>query len=313
MKNITKNGLLGVAIGDALGVPVEFTSRRSLNDNPVTNMRAFGTHHQAAGTWSDDSSLTFCLAESLCSEFKLHTIANSFVRWFDDKEWTPHGNVFDIGITTRNAIRKIQKGNFKPELCGEFDEYSNGNGSLMRILPLAFYLKDIEDKNKRYELVSNVSSITHGHFRSVFSCFIYTEYLLKLFKGIDKKEAYLSLQQEILDFSTKKEFNPTEIMLFNRLLKHDITDYSRLEIHGSGYVLHSLEASFWCFLHNSTYADAVLEAVNLGDDTDTTGAITGGLAGIYYGIENIPSEWLEVLARKNDIIELAEKLDTNYF
>lgn len=313
MKNITKNGLLGVAIGDALGVPVEFTSRRSLNDNPVINMRAFGTHHQAAGTWSDDSSLTFCLAESLCSEFKLHTIANSFVRWFDDKEWTPHGNVFDIGITTRNAIRNIKTGDFEPELCGEFDEYSNGNGSLMRILPLAFYLKDIEDKNKRYELVSNVSSITHGHFRSVFSCFIYTEYLLKLFKGIDKKEAYLSLQQEILDFATEKEFNPTEIMLFDRLLKNDITDYPRLEIRGSGYVLHSLEASFWCFLHNSTYAEAVLEAVNLGDDTDTTGAITGGLAGIYYGIENIPSEWLEVLARKNDIIELAEKLDNNYF
>ena len=97
MKNIPKNALIGLAIGDALGVPVEFTSRRSLNDNPVKDMRAFGTHNQPAGTWSDDSSLTFCLAESLCKQFDLQTIANSFVKWLDYKKWTPHGKVFDIG------------------------------------------------------------------------------------------------------------------------------------------------------------------------------------------------------------------------
>ncbi|WP_435524551.1 ADP-ribosylglycohydrolase family protein [Chryseobacterium indoltheticum] len=112
-----------------------------------------------------------------------------------------------------------------------------------------------------------------------------------------------------LKFAEIQGFNPKEIQLFDRVLKNDISKYNEDEISSGGYVLHSLEASLWCFLNSESYAEAVLKAVNLGEDTDTTGAITGGIAGIYYGFVNIPEEWIDVLVRKEDIEELCIKLE----
>ena len=113
----------------------------------------------------------------------------------------------------------------------------------------------------------------------------------------------------VLQFAEIQGFNPKEIQLFDRVLKNDISEYHEDSISSGGYVLHSLEASLWCFLNSENYTEAVLKAVNLGEDTDTTGAITGGIAGIYYGFENIPKEWIDVLARKEDIEKLCEKLN----
>ncbi|MFH6986199.1 O-acetyl-ADP-ribose deacetylase [Flavobacterium collinsii] len=302
-----KSGLFGVAVGDALGVPVEFYCRSDLKENPVSEMIGFGTHHQPAGTWSDDSSLAFCLAESLCNDYDLSDIARNFVKWYNTELWTPHGKVFDIGIATRNAIHNIGKGH-EPELCGGFEEKDNGNGSLMRILPLAFYLKNEKDIEVIYKKVKEVSSITHAHFRSGFACFIYVVYCLELLKANDKREAYRRMQDVVADFLREKKFNPLELQLFDRILKNNIAEYPENEIHSSGYVLHSLEASLWCFLNWSSYEKTVLKAVNLGGDTDTTAAITGGLAGIYYGIDNIPQKWILGVARKNDIDDLCERL-----
>lgn len=307
MKNTILSGLYGIAVGDALGVPVEFQSRAYLKQNPVTEMFGFGTHHKPAGTWSDDSSLAFCLAESLCSGYDLNDIAKNFVRWYSEELWTPHGKVFDIGIATRHAILNIAKGH-QPDLCGGFSESDNGNGSLMRILPLVFYLQNESNIEVIYKKVKEVSSITHAHFRSVFACFIYVMYCLEILKDKDKFEAYKSMQFVLSEFLKDKSFNSVEIGLFDKILKNDISKYNENEIESSGYVLHSLEASFWCFLNYDSYEKTVLKAVNLGGDTDTTGAIAGGLAGIYYGIENIPKNWIEKLARTNDIKDLAERL-----
>lgn len=193
---------------------------------------------------------------------------------------------------------------------GNIFEEDNGNGSLMRTLPLAFYLKDEENIEKLYQTVKEVSSITHGHFRSVFACFVYVIFAIELIKGKDKKAAYLHTQKTALEFAEIQGFNPKEIQLFDRILKNDISDYHEDTISSGGYVLHSLEASLWCFLNSESYAEAVLKAVNLGEDTDTTGAITGGIAGIYYGFENIPQEWISVLARKEDIENLCIKIET---
>ncbi|WP_269233763.1 ADP-ribosylglycohydrolase family protein [Flavobacterium flavigenum] len=310
MKDKIKSGLLGLAIGDALGVPVEFQSRGYLKQNPVSEMFGFGTHHQPAGTWSDDSSLAFCLAESLCKDYDLNDIARNFVKWYSEELWTPHGKVFDIGIATRHAILNIAKGH-QPDLCGGFNEEDNGNGSLMRILPLVFYLQNEKDLNVIYQKVKEVSSITHAHFRSVFACFIYVIYGLKILKDKDKFESYKEMQNTVSAFLEHKNFNPSEIQLFDRILKNDISKYNESEIHSSGYVLHSLEASLWCFLNSDSYEETVLKAVNLGEDTDTTGAIAGGLAGIYYGIENIPKKWIDELVKSNDIKNLAERLSDN--
>lgn len=307
MENKVKAGIMGVCIGDALGVPVEFKKREDLKKFPVTKMLEFMSWNQPKGTWSDDSSLTLCLAEELTKGYALEKIGQSFVKWNKYGHWTAHGKLFDIGGTTRHSIARLIKGE-SARFSGNIFEEDNGNGSLMRILPLAFYLEKENDIQKVYHTVKEVSSITHGHFRSVFACFIYVIFAIQLLKGHRKKEAYTYIQKVALEYAKEQGFNPNEIELFNRILKNDISVYSEDEIKSSGYVLHSLEASLWCFLNSESYSKAVLKAINLGEDTDTTGAITGGLAGIYYGFEDIPQEWISELVRKDDIEVLCEKL-----
>jgi len=310
MKNSIKSGIFGVCVGDALGVPVEFRSREQLKRSPVTRMRAMGTHRQPSGTWSDDSSLTLCIAESLSNGYDLEDIALKFLQWYNEEIWTPHGKVFDIGIATRQAIYRISKGVI-PQLCGGTTEFDNGNGSLMRILPLLFYIKDFPIE-KRFDRVKEVSSITHGHIRSVISCFIYLEFLIEILNKSTKIEAYKKMQIKVKYFLDNHPIcSQNEMDFFDRILKNDISTYPEDEIKSSGYVLHSLEASLWCFLNSESYSEAVLKAVNLGEDTDTTGAITGGIAGIYYGFENIPEEWISELVRKDEIEKLCSKLENN--
>ncbi|UQB68121.1 ADP-ribosylglycohydrolase family protein [Epilithonimonas zeae] len=308
MHNNIKSGIFGVCIGDALGVPVEFRSREQLKRSPVTRMRAMGTHRQPLGTWSDDGSLTLCLAESLCNGYDLEDIALKFLQWYNTEIWTPHGKIFDIGIATRQAIYRISKGGI-PQLCGGTSEFDNGNGSLMRILPLLFYIKDFSIE-KRFDVVKEVSSITHGHIRSVISCFIYLEFLIEILNKSERLESYQKMQTKVKDFLNNNPIcSQNEMDLFDRILSNDISTFPEDEIKSSGYVLHSLEASLWCFMNSESYSEAVLKAVNLGEDTDTTGAITGGIAGLFYGFENIPEEWVSELVRKDDIEKLCNKLE----
>jgi len=298
-------GLLGLCIGDALGVPVEFKSRYELKINPVTDMMGYGTHNQPPGTWSDDSSLTLCLAESLCNGFNLQDIADRFLKWFYEAYWTPYGEVFDIGNTTYIAISRLKKG-VNPLEAGPKDEFSNGNGSLMRILPLAFYLEK-EDIKRRFEITHQVSCLTHGHIRSQMSCGIYVQFAINLLKGMRKKEAYEKMKEIVLKYYSQEPYI-RELRNFDRVINFDISELSEDNIKSSGYVIDTLEASIWCFLNGKSYKDTVLTAVNLGGDTDTVGAVTGGLAGIYYGYESIPKKWINILARHEDIIKLGERL-----
>jgi len=249
--NSIKSALFGVAVGDALGVPVEFKSRDTIRKNPVTDMIGYGTYNLPAGTWSDDSSLTFCLAEALTQDFNLNVIGQNFVKWYHENYWTPHGNVFDIGIATRQAILRLARGE-KPELAGGFDESDNGNGALMRILPLLFYILD-KQINERYDITKKVSSITHGHIRSVIACFYYLEFAKQIFDGKDKFKIYGNLQTEISNHLKRLSINPKEIALFDRLLKSEIYKLDEEEIQSSGYVLHTLEASIWCLLTTDNY------------------------------------------------------------
>lgn len=300
------SALFGLAIGDSLGVPVEFHSREEIAENPVSDMIGFGTYNLPPGTWSDDSSLAFCLAEALTVPYDVQGIAKNFVRWYREAYWTPYGEVFDIGITTRQAIQRLEQG-VAPEQAGGTDEHSNGNGSLMRILPLLFYMqaKPIEE---RFVLTQQVSSITHGHIRSVLACFYYLEFARALATAPPPHTVYHTLQESLPNFFAKQGIPPEEIALFDRLLQHDISTLPEAAIHSSGYVLHTLEASIWCLLTTTNYADAVLKAVNLGSDTDTTGCVTGGLSGLLYGFDAIPKHWLEHLARKGDIADLAKRM-----
>lgn len=304
--NNIKAALFGVAVGDALGVPVEFQSREIISKNPVSDMIGYGTYNLPPGTWSDDSSLTFCLAEALTHDFSLNKIGQNFVKWYQENYWTPHGNVFDIGFATMQAITRLADGE-KPELAGGFDETENGNGSLMRILPLLFYILD-KPIEERYNITKKVSSISHGHIRSIIACFYYLEFAKQIIEGKGKFEIYKNLQTEVLNYLLNLKINPKEIALFERLLKSNIHNLDENNIQSSGYVIHTLEASIWCLLTTNNYKEAVLKSVNLGIDTDTTGAVTGGLAGLLYGFDDIPKKWVRQIARKKDIENLASRL-----
>ncbi|MES2775255.1 MAG: ADP-ribosylglycohydrolase family protein [Bacteroidota bacterium] len=318
--NYVKSGLIGLVVGDALGVPVEFINRKTLQMGPVTGMREFGSHHQPIGTWSDDSSLACCLAEMLSEKYSLGNLAGLFIAWKEHGYWTPNGNVFDIGIATSSAIHSLSKG-ISPTLAGGRYEDCNGNGSLMRILPVLPYVKE-KPIGKRFDIIKDVSSLTHAHIRSVLACFIYIEFAIELLSEKDKWKALGNMRQTVNLFLND---NPIcsfgESDRFSRILGKHSNDLFELtliencvedEISSSGYVLNTLEASLWCLLTTDSYSEAVLKAVNLGEDTDTTGAVTGGLAGIFYGYESIPKEWLDVLVKRTEIEKLADKLYKKY-
>lgn len=310
LKEQIKGGIFGVAVGDALGVPVEFKTRTFLQEHPVKDFLGYLCWNQPPGTWSDDSSLTFCLIDSLLRGYDIEDIGQTFVKWYKEGFWGAHYEVFDVGGTTSHSLDRILKGE-SAKYSGNLFVEDNGNGSLMRTLPMVYILKEEGSITERYKKIKEVSSITHAHFRSVFACFIYVEYGLLLLKGQDKFEAYENCKQPILDFAHEMDFNPTEISLFNRVLRSDIREFEEKEVESSGYVLHSLEAALWCFLKLDSYEEAVLKAVNLGGDTDTTAAITGGLAGLYYGYNAIPTKWKTRLARFEDIENLTGQFNEN--
>ena len=312
MNNLNKNILLGTAIGDALGLPVQFLDRDVIAKNPVTTMVGHGQFDVPAGTWSDDSSLSLCLAESLCNGYDLNNIANNFIKWMFEGYWTPFNKTFDIGNTTYSAIMNLRNG-ISPHLAGMDRERDNGNGSLMRILPLVPYTLKMEAET-RFRIIGEVSSLTHRHPRSILACIALCEFAIRYINLQSIENAYQAMQQIILQLLKREIFIEEEVP-FKRLVDLSYKEFKTIElkdIRSSGYVIDTLEASLWCIFNTTNYKDAVLKAVNLGHDTDTVGAITGGLAGIIYGYDTIPSEWIDILARKDDIIKLGEKLDSIY-
>lgn len=305
LENKLKSAILGLAIGDALGVPYEFISRDIIKKNPCIDMIGYGTHNKSAGTWSDDTSLTLCLLDNLNNKnINYNDIMDSFALWYNNGKYTADGNTFDVGMTTRDAINNYKIGK-NPIKCGLSDEYSNGNGSLMRILPIAFYIKkyfnsQLFENSEAINIIYNISSLTHSHKRSLIACVIYTAIALNLINDMNIEEAINKALKDSFDYYK----NEKDINYYKRIFDCDFKNLNDTEIESSGYVVHTLEASIWILLNTSNYKDAVLKAVNLGDDTDTTAAVTGGLAALYYGVDNIPSNWIDTLINKELIINI---------
>jgi ADP-ribosyl-[dinitrogen reductase] hydrolase len=292
-------GLWGAVVGDALGVPVEFTSREERKRDPVTDIRGYGTHNQPPGTWSDDSSLLLCAVDSLVHhEFDLQDMGQRFVRWYREGCWTPWGKVFDIGGTTRRAIGRLERG-IDPEMAGDGDENSNGNGSLMRILPVALRFANLPPE-QLLDHVHRVSCLTHRHPRSQIACGFYCLMVTELLKGLTPIEAYQNCVEVGLKAYAKSPYTG-EMSPFIKFISGKIHELPESDIRSSGYVVDTLEASVWCLLNSSSYEEAALKAVNLGEDTDTTGCVTGGPAGIVHGVSAIPKEWLGQIARAQDL------------
>ena len=291
MSNKIYDGIMGLVVGDALGVPYEFKARDSFTCNGMTG---HGTYDQPPGTWSDDSSLTLATLDSLVSnggKICLDDMMKRFRDWLYNKQYTPHGETFDVGNTTRLAIARYDVNKNKVYLCGGRKVADNGNGSLMRILPLAFI--DTSDKD-----ICEVSSLTHAHHISTIACMIYVAIANALSHDVYKEDAV---------FDTLGKYQHLMTGEFARLF--DIQNLSRESIQSDGYVVHTLEAALWCFLTTDNYRGCVTKAVNLGSDTDTTAAVAGGLAGLYYGADSwngIPEEWKKSIARTAWIKDLCE-------
>lgn len=316
-KNKVVDALLGVAIGDAVGVPFEFSSRAIMKADPAKGMIGYGTYNLPKGTWSDDSSLTFCLAESLIKGYDLKDISENFIKWKNEAYWSARGRVFDIGMTTSKAISRLSQ-LIKDDDLGELkkqkyygDELDNGNGSLMRIMPLLFYIKGRSIK-AQFEIIWEISALTHRHIRAAMSCLIYLKLAEKLLEQKDKVIAYSEMREEILNFWEAIQFADNEREHFKKVIQKDIRATKIEDLKSGGYVIEVLESSIWFFLNKNSYEETILSIINIGHDTDTSAAIAGGLAGIYYGQKGIPEDWVTSIARLEDIINLGNKLNEKY-
>lgn len=295
-ETIITQSLLGLALGDALGVPAEFSSRHNLDASPITGMSGYGTHNKPPGTWSDDTSLTLALADSLAQgHLDYRDIMRRSANWLLKGAYTADGETFDVGSTTREAIHRFVSG-AGPLSCGRTSERDNGNGSLMRILPLVFYVQAHYDKvlsRESVDIIHNVSALTHAHPRSKVACVMYLAIADGMLRGKDIYKAVRSALKGVKRYYGNNNPYADELSHFNCMtIAHENTDTNgsdweftklpRHAIESSGYVVDTLDATIWCMLNHEGYKDTVLAAVNLGRDSDTTGAVCGGLAGLYY-------------------------------
>ena len=312
-----RDGIYGLCVADALGVPAESRTREQLRVDPVMEMVDGGLHGQPAGFWSDDSSMTLCLANSIgeAGYFHTHDIMRRFEQWFTTGAYTPGGECFDFGHTCARAIHRYQKG-VTPVLCGSNKMAENGNGSLMRILPMAFVLyekygKDVTVSSKGMGDIHRVSALTHRHPLAQSACGIYIAVACHILAGENLPEAIdAGMRKALLWYQNHARFE--NCLPFWEPLRR-IGEREEETVWSGGYVVESLETAFWCLLHTDTYRDCVLRCVNMGYDTDSTAAIAGGLAGLYYGYQAIPDEWIEQLAAKeliDDCISGLEKYCT---
>lgn len=300
MQEKIRNALYAGIVGDALGVPVESSTRQQLALCSVKNMLGYGRWDQPEGTWSDDSSLTLCTMESLAKGYDIEDIGQTFCKWIFEGHWTSTGFVFDAGLTTFLALDKIRNDKMSALQSGCCSEEDIGNGSLMRMLPVALYFVN-EPVGAFLKTVHEVSAITHAHPRAKLGCGLYALLVRELIDNKDKIEAYRSAVRTAAGFYGPLPEFSAELRHFDRILSGDLAGLTAGQINSTGYLVDTLEAGIWCLLNHADTKDALLAAVNLGMDTDTTGLVAGGMAGLQYGLEGVPPSWLDSLARKKDI------------
>jgi len=334
-KNYMRDGMLGLVTGDALGVPVQFCSREAIAERPagpVTGMEGFGTYNMPPGTWSDDSSMALASLESILRLGRVdpQDIMDNFLRWEFEGEFTPFGYAFDEGNTCSTAIWNYRNDR-NWQTCGKTGDHANGNGALMRILPVCIWYTERQktvctSDDEAVEAIHNVTMLTHNHLRAKIASGLYYFMVKSIIRAKEAEPDNLQapdrddaanvsaygltpLLQQGLDEGFayyRQDFrNLAEMVRYSRLF--DLGRFRTIPeegIKGSGYVVDALEAAVWCLIMTDSLQEALLKAVNLGDDTDTTAAIAGGLAGLYYGCDAIPAEWIRALQRKEWLEEM---------
>lgn len=285
--------LFGLAVGDALGANYEFLERDTFE---ATGMD-FGNYHEVQlGFFTDDTSMALCLADSLVQSEGInpHDQAYRYIKWLSHGYMSPTGYAFGIGNSTLKALNRFI--DTQDPFAGDTDPMTAGNGSLMRLAPIPMaYRKHPADAIRN---AGESSRITHQAPNAIHACQFYSYLITLALNGKSKEEIladhssmFPEITQEIIDVA-----------------KGSYKDLQRAQVQSTGYVVHTLEAALWTFHNTESFGDGALLAVNLGDDTDTTAAVYGQLAGAYYGYDNIPSEWTDIIAMKDVLEEMSIQL-----
>ncbi len=291
--------LLGLASGDAVGTTVEFRRRGSFE--PVTELVGGGPFGLSPGQWTDDTSLALCLAESLVDPvpgvpggvrgFDPGDQMRRFVRWYREGHLSSTGQCFDIGTTTATALHRFEQTG--EPFSGSTDPHAAGNGSIMRLAPVVLFF--YPDEEKAIHFAGESSRTTHGAPECVDACRLMAAVLCRALAGKPKAEVLHTGMTGLCE-------------RIQALADRTFMEKTEAGIRGSGYVVESLEAALWCFFKTDSFRDAILRAVNLGDDADTTAAVCGQIAGAYYGESGMPPEWLDRLHMAHMIRDFADRL-----
>ena len=311
------DAIIGTAIGDAYGVPFEFVSRIRVKDLNIKEMLGYdvtpviksrwGTFIPS-GSWSDDTSMTIATIESINQNngnINYDDIMKNFLKWANEGEFSSQNYSFGIGTTTKQALEKFTKGTKALE-CGGAEEKDNGNGSLMRMLPFVLYaIKSKLSEESTYKLICEATSLTHAHEVSKMGCFIYAEYLKNI---IETKNPVISLDR-IQDIDYTIYFSEETIDKYDELLQDNFIFIDEKHISQSGYIIETLKSVIYSLIHGKNFEETLNIAINLGYDTDTVGAITGGIAGLLYTQKEIPEKWLSKLRKKEYLLNISSRYE----
>ncbi|WP_338833973.1 ADP-ribosylarginine hydrolase Tri1 [Moorella humiferrea] len=295
-----RGSLLGLAVGDALGVTLEFKAPGTFK--PINDMVGGGPFNLKPGQWTDDTAMALGLAESLveCRGFDPVDQMERYRRWYREGYMSSTGRCFDIGNTVRSALERFERTG--EPYCGPTDPFTAGNGSLMRLAPVPlFYARDPREAVAK---AGESSRTTHGAVEAVDACRYMAALIVGAVNGASKEELLSEHYEPVPGLWREALLAPGVAAVASGSFKRR----NPPEIRGTGYVVDCLEAALWAFCHGSNFREGALLAVNLGDDADTTGAVYGQLAGAYYGEDGIPEEWREKIAMRELVVSLAEEL-----
>jgi ADP-ribosyl-[dinitrogen reductase] hydrolase len=288
-KNKFYGAFIGLAIGDSLGAAVEFKPRDTFL--PVTDMAGGGVFNLPPGYWTDDTSMAICLAENIIANGRVQCkdLLERFCRWYKEGENSSTGKCFDIGLSTISALQNYL---YTGSIVNNTRHDRAGNGSIMRLAPVV--IKHHSNRDLAFSDAILQSKPTHASQEVLDSCVLLTNILLNAIIAT-KREQVISIDKDVNLVVTVKN-------ILTRL------DVPREQVKSSGYVIDTLHAALWAFMNTNSFKDAILLAVNLGEDADTVGAVTGQIAGMYYGLDNIPNKWVNEIYQKERLIDLVDRL-----
>ena len=291
------SSLFGLAVGDALGCTLEFKKPGTFE--PITTIKGGGVHNLKAGQWTDDTSLALCLAQSLidCNGFDAKDQMQKYCKWDEDGYMSSTGECFDIGNTTLKALNKFRTTG--ESYSGMTEDSSAGNGSIMRLAPIPIYYSNNPEDALKYSALS--SKTTHANEMCVDACRYMTGIIVGLLNGENKETVLSSMYSPVNNYFDKEPLCDAIKEVARGSFKHKQPP----EIKGTGFVVESLEAALWAFYTAENFKNGALQAVNLGNDADTTGAVYGQIAGIYY---DIPKVWLEIIYMKKEFCQITKTI-----